>query len=157
MPNNVKRRYFCTATVLLLLTIASTSAGAESGAGLFLGRWTILNDRQGLSDQQRPYKIIDVVPCEGHICGISVSDTGDCGSVLFRHLTLHEGPLGLFMDGSGKWGKDSLTLRIIRLEDAPQIRVFLSRFTVGTGNEGTRTVEYRETYRRMADAACSTT
>jgi hypothetical protein len=139
------------------LIAAATTVGASSAeptSNLFLGRWTVLNDRQTLTEPQQPYKTVDIVPCGASLCGISVGDAGACGDVLFRRLTLHEGPLGVFLDGSGKWGKDSLSLRIIRLEDAPQIRLFLTKFTPVGNDEETGTLELKETYGHAADATC---
>lgn len=114
-----------------------------------------LNDGQPLTAQQQPYKAIDIVPCGTSLCGVSVGDAGACGDVLFRRLTLHEGPLGVFVDGSGKWGEDRLNLRIIYLQDSAQIRLFLAKFSSLGNEQGIRTLELRETYRRVADAACA--
>lgn len=52
-------------------------------------------------------------------------------------------------------GKGTLDLRIIRLEDAPQIRLFVTkRFTSVGNDESGGTLELRETYGRTAEATC---
>lgn len=142
-------------TVLLIaVATAVGSASAEPTIDLFLGRWTVSSDRQTFAEWQQPYKTIDIVSCDGSLCGISVSDAGTCGAVLFRHVSLHYGALGTFVDGAGRWGDDLLKLRILQLEDVPQIRLFLAKFTSTGKDEGILTTEFRENYRRSAEAAC---
>jgi len=143
-------------SAVLLIAVATTigAASAEPTTDLFLGRWTVSNDRKPFAERERPYKTIDIAPCDGSLCGISVSDAGACGDVLFRHVTLHYGALGTFVDGTGRWGDDLLNLRILQLDDVPQIRLFLARFTSTGNDEGILTTEFRENYRRSAEAVC---
>lgn len=147
-------RSIATAVALLTVALMTGTAFAKSGAELLTGRWALAQGSQTSAEQQKPYKTIDIQPCGDGLCGVSVNDKGDCGETLFRDLTLHEGPLGTFADGSGPWGKDILDLRIVYLDETAQIGVFLSSFTPGANDEGTRSVEYHETYQHIAEAAC---
>ncbi len=93
--------------------VAITAGGAQSAPGspLYAGRWMVSDDKPVFSARGILYKTVDIAPCGGDFCGISVGPNGTCGPVLFRFLakSVHSGdPLR----GHGRWGNTRLNVQI---------------------------------------------
>jgi len=144
---------------LALAAIAGpASAGDRPGAASpYYGRWTVDEDRPVFTARGKPYKTIDVAPCGRDFCGVSVSDTGSCGTVLFRFLSrsamLDE------LRGHGKWG-DAQKNVVVYNGSEPGAATRAFELYLGDGyNFGERSgsmPKFHATYRRLGGAKCST-
>ena len=97
------------------LFVAASAAAAQ--ANPYHGRWTVSEDRPVFTTRGRMYKTIDVAPCGKDFCGVSVSDAGACGPVLFRFLWPRKDE-GTMLFGHGRWGSGRKNVQISTWEDA---------------------------------------
>jgi hypothetical protein len=87
---------------------AGTSLGS---ANVYLGRWTVDEDRPVFSSRGKIYKTIDVAPCGTDFCGVSVSDNGACGPTLFRFRSKRPANEDS-LKGHAKWGNEKKNIVI---------------------------------------------
>jgi hypothetical protein len=109
---------------VLILSMAATVAGPSFGAAaqsnVYVGRWTVSDDKPAFSSKGQLYRTIDIAPCGRNYCGVSVGRNGTCGPVLFRFLARtiarDEG-----LVGHGRWGSQTKNIEIsaARTADAP--------------------------------------
>ncbi len=100
------------------LAPAVALAAPAPASSLYYGRWTVSEDRPVFTPRGREYKTIDVAPCGKDFCGVSVTDGGRCGPVLFRFLG-HRAKDGSddYLRGHGKWGAAKKNVVIYSYDD----------------------------------------
>jgi hypothetical protein len=93
-----------------IAAVGSTGVLAKT-QNVYLGRWTVYDDRPSFSSRGLTYKTIDIVPCGNDHCGVSVGKNGACGPTLFRfQVKPVDGDDGL--SGRGRWGKETKNIEI---------------------------------------------
>ena len=97
--------------------LPAASQAAPTGPNPYHGRWTVSEDRPVFTARGRMYKTIDVAPCGRDFCGVSVSDAGACGPVLFRFLWPRKDE-GTMLYGHGRWGTGRKNVQISTWEDS---------------------------------------
>ena len=75
---------------------------AKADAPQILGRWTA-QSQDVVSKYGKFYTTVDIVACQAGMCGISVGNSGECGSELFQINANQAAGGGL--SGQGRWGK----------------------------------------------------
>ena len=109
---------------------SAAGASAPTTASPYYGRWTVAEEEPVFTTRGRLYKTIDVSPCGKNFCGVSVDDTGKCGTTLFRFA----GKSAKGVDelrGRGKWGQAQKNVVIYASQeaDAPSERYFCLLYT----------------------------
>lgn len=133
---------------------ASTPAASPS---LFVGRWTVADDKPKYSAKGMIYKSLDVAPCDRDVCGVSVAANGTCGPVLFR---FHSTSLivGEAVEGHGRWGtvKKNLALSGWRDKDIPGGRRLSISLGDGydLGERSANMPKFSAEYRPIGKARC---
>lgn len=79
---------------------------AKAESSIYFGRWTESEDKPVFSSKGKLYKTVDIAPCGADFCGVSVSDNGTCGQILFRFLMIHANTE--YLTGHGRWGTEKL-------------------------------------------------
>lgn len=91
----------------LSMAIAMLLGGAADAAAptssTYYGRWTVSEERPVFTTRGRLYKTIDIAPCGNDFCGVSVTDAGRCGAVMFRFLG-HRANSPDSVRGHARWG-----------------------------------------------------
>lgn len=118
-----------TGLAVVALLFAATEAGPaaakapESGPAPvksdWYGRWTVDEENPAFTARGRLYRTIDVGPCGNDFCGVSVSDKGACGPVLFRFLgsrARNHGRDEQELRGHGVWGKGRKNVMLMRYD-----------------------------------------
>lgn len=138
-----------TGTAMLAAPVA-----AHGGSSPYYGRWTVSEDRPVFTNRGLAYKTIDVAPCGGNFCGVSVDDSGRCGAVLFRFLGVHADVDTL--RGHGRWGNEQKNVVIYSNGDGADNAGF--ELYLGDGyNLGGRSAnmpKFHAEYRRLGRARC---
>lgn len=146
-------------SILVPLGIAALAVAAPAQAGAsspYYGRWTVSENRPVFTARGRLYKTIDVAPCGRDFCGVSVSDDGKCGTVLFRFLgrNVAAGELR----GHGKWGADQKNIVIYNAASDEEANGQSIELYLGDGhNFGERSgnmPKFHADYRRLGNARC---
>ena len=141
-------------TLMAAAIVGSTMAQADTSP--YFGRWINSEEKPRYSSKGILYKTIDIAPCGKDFCGVSVSDTGKCGTVLFRFLTIHATASDL--TGHGKWGNSKLKVLIQQMADDKNnvnLLIGLGDKTFDfAGREGSMPT-YRGDYKRVNAATCT--
>lgn len=93
----------CAGVIAMSSLALSDTAAAKMVTSPYFGRWTVEDPNAPFSARGREYKTFDVAACGKDFCGVSVSDNGKCGPILFRFLDKSRNKETL--KGHGKWGK----------------------------------------------------
>lgn len=120
---------------LSIATLVLTSAAAQAAPAAsspYYGRWQTDEPNRAFTARGREYRMIDVAPCGKDFCGVSVSDKGVCGPVLFRFLAKHLDGEDQPLRGHGKWGKERKNVVIYHYENDPadggkQLELYLGK------------------------------
>ena len=140
-----------------LAGVAWAASAGSTSASVYAGRWTVDDDKPQFSAKGRLYKNVDVAPCAGDVCGVSVADNGACGPVLFRFhaATLAKGETA---KGHGRWGtvKKNLVLDGWRDKDLPGGRRMGINLGDGYdfGERSGNMPKYTASYRPVGKASC---
>jgi hypothetical protein len=102
----------------LSMLAAAAGMAAVGGTGVlakrqnvYVGRWTVYDDRPIFSSRGMPYKTVDILACGNDYCGVSVGKNGACGPTLFRfEMKPVESEKGL--SGRGRWGNQMKNIEI---------------------------------------------
>jgi hypothetical protein len=105
--DQIFRRSLVSLSLSLALFGGVTVARAE--ATQILGRWTA-QSQDVVSENGAFYTTVDIVACQAGMCGISVSQTGECGPQLF-HVNINQTASGR-LHGQGRWGKQTQEVQI---------------------------------------------
>jgi hypothetical protein len=131
---------------------APALAGAPGKASPYGGRWTVDEEKPVFTARGLLYKTIDFAPCGKDYCGVSVSDKGVCGAVLFRFLSKNALG-GNELHGHGKWGTQVKDVVIYPPYEQTGFELYL-----GDGHDfGGRSdsmPKYHSMYRRLGGAKC---
>ena len=150
---------------LMLVSAVSTAtiagpafAGGPGGlTSPFFSRWTVSEDRPVFTIRGRSYRTIDVAPCGADFCGVSVSDGGACGPVLFRFLARHASGDDM-LQGHGRWGDEVKNIQIFWSENNPVDDHSMLEIYLGDGHDfGGRSNSmptFHANYRRLGGARC---
>lgn len=151
-------RHSILALGLGLAAISATSS-AQAGDSPYYGRWTSAEDNPKFSSKGIMYKTFDVAPCGKDFCGVSVSDSGECGPTLFRFLTIHANNDSL--KGHALWGnqKKNLEMSTYQVADDQNNTTTQLQVDLGDGHdfgsrEGSEPM-YDSFYKRTGDASCT--
>lgn len=129
---------------------------ANGNGSPYYGRWTVNEEDPKFSSRGREYKNIDIAPCGKDFCGVSVSDSGACGKVLFRFLSKNRNADQL--NGHGKWGTAKKNVVIYHWEDdeTPPTRGLQIYLGDGYnfGDRGGNMPMYEAPYKRTGVAYC---
>lgn len=133
-------------------------AGAPA-ASPYYGRWTVSEDRPVFTARGRMYKSMDIAPCGRDFCGVSVSDAGACGPVLFRFLSAHADGETM-LHGHGRWGstKKNVQISTWQDEDVPggrSIELYLGD-GYDFGERSGSMPKFHAMYRRTGESRCTT-
>ncbi len=90
--------------------VASSTPSGGASASPYFGRWQVNDPEARYSARGRVYKMIDIAPCGRDFCGVSVSDSGQCGQTLFRFYSRNRGNSRLM--GHAVWGTGKKDLTI---------------------------------------------
>lgn len=140
-------------------TLASPvlAAGPARLTSPFFSRWTVSEARPVFTARGRSYKTVDIAPCGGDFCGVSVSDADVCGPVLFRFLARHAGGEDA-LQGHGRWGELVKNIQIFWSEDSPDDSRNMLEIYLGDGHDfGGRSESmpsFHANYRRAGVARC---
>lgn len=96
-----------------LMALAGGATAGQSAArqNLYVGRWTVSDDKPVFSSRGLAYKTVDIASCGRDFCGVSVDPQGRCGPVMFRFLA--KSIRGKeFLRGHGRWGDMRKTIEI---------------------------------------------
>ena len=100
---------------------------------VYLGRWTVADEKPVFSSRGIYYKTFDIAPCGKDYCGVSVGKNGACGPVLFRFLAKNVvGENGL--NGHGRWGNQTKNVEIYATRDDSDGSRYLS-LNLGDGHD----------------------
>jgi hypothetical protein len=125
---------------------------------VYIGRWTVSDDKPVFSSRGIYYKTFDIAACGKDFCGISVGKSGNCGPVLFR-FTAKSINSESGLNGHGRWGNAKKNVEIygLRTKDTPGGR-FLS-LNLGDGHDfGERSgnmPKFSAVYRPLGAPRCS--
>ena len=129
-------------------------ARAAGAASPYDGRWTVDEDKPVFTSRGRLYKTIDVAPCGGNFCAVSVDDAGKCGPLLFRIPAA--AAMTARINGRGKWGGGQKNVVLYSYGEDASARGF--ELYVGDGyNFGGRSgnmPKYHAEYRKLGAARC---
>lgn len=146
---------------IMLAAATTASAASAPASSRYYGRWAVADERPVFTARGREYKTIDIAPCGKDFCGVSVSDNGRCGAVLFRflgHRARDEDAQDL--RGHGKWGSARKNVLIYAFDDgespAPkrQIGLYLGE-GYDFGERGGSMPKYHADYARTGAAKCT--
>ncbi len=132
------------------------SAAAPVSASPYFGRFIVDDDNPKYSERGRQYKMIDIAPCNKDFCGVSVSNNGACGPVLFRFLSkrLKNDKL----QGHAKWGSAKKNVVIYSNDDPETAKGDGFTLYVGDGYDfGDRSdnmPKFQASYKRLGRASC---
>jgi hypothetical protein len=141
----------------ILTPIISAYAAAPATPSPYFGRWTVSDDKPHYTAKGREYKTFDIVPCGKDFCGVSVSDSGQCGPNLFRFLTKHAREDRL--DGHSKWGAARMNLSIEHFagDNPPSNQLYLGlgdrRYQMDSRSSSMP--KFTASYRRSGNATCT--
>jgi hypothetical protein len=144
------------ASGVALAGVASSTPPAGTPAPYY-GRWTANEPVSHFSARGRLYKTIDIAPCGGDFCGVSVSDQGACGITLFRFMSHRRDGMDR-LQGHGKWGPNQKNIVLVNYEseDAPGGRVIELNLGNGYdfGERGGSMPLFNATYQHQGQAQC---
>ena len=90
------------------MAFPAVAAGTQN---VYVGRWTVSDEKPVFSSRGILYKTIDIVACGKDHCGVSVGNNGACGPLLFRfRVKPIDSENGLY--GRGRWGKQTKNIEI---------------------------------------------
>jgi len=145
--------------VLALATAAAPSlavAGPAPSSPLY-GRWSVSDDRPVFTVRGHLFKTIDIQPCGDDFCGVSVSDTGQCGASLFRFLGKHANNTDALI-GHTQWGQAKKNIVIYVNPESEVGPDKLLEIYIGDGHDfGERSEnmpKFHASYRRAGQALC---
>jgi hypothetical protein len=148
------------ALCLVALAGPALAGGVAASTSPYYGRWTVSEDRPVFTTRGRLYKTIDVAPCGGDFCGVSVDDRGNCGATLFRFLSRHASDDTWQLRGHGRWGDAQKNLEIYRVDDSDAGGGKSFELYLGDGHDfGGRSEsmpKFHAAYRRLGGATCRT-
>lgn len=138
------------------LTASAPANASPPGGSLYYGRWTVSEDKPVFTARGRVYKTIDVAPCGADFCGVSVSDGGACGPVLFRFLAKNANVDTL--RGHGRWGAERKNVVIYSYNgtasgDTPAFDLYVGD-GVNFGERSGNMPKYHAEYKRLGGARC---
>lgn len=146
-----------TATVTATLAIPALAAGPGRLSSPFFSRWTVSEDRPVFTARGRSYKTVDIAACGADFCGVSVSDSGACGPVLFRFLGRHASGDDM-LQGHGRWGDGAKNIQIFWSENSPDESRNMLEIYLGDGHDfGGRSESmptFHADYRRAGAPRC---
>ncbi|MEQ1542775.1 MAG: hypothetical protein ABL926_11025 [Novosphingobium sp.] len=146
---------------IMLAAATTASAASAPASSRFYGRWAVADERPVFTARGREYKTIDIAPCGKDFCGVSVSDNGRCGAVLFRflgHRARDEDAQDL--RGHGKWGSARKNVLIYAFDDGEsptpkrQIGLYLGE-GYDFGERGGSMPKYHADYAHTGAAKCT--
>ena len=135
--------------------VAALPAAAAAPAP-WSGRWTVADDKPVFTARGRPYQTIDVAPCGGDVCGVSVGAGGRCGAALFRFSGRQAGEFTVH--GHGRWGAERKNVVIERYDGTEQGPAGLDLYLGDGYDVGGRSgsmPKFNATYRRTGAARCT--
>jgi hypothetical protein len=139
----------------LIPALLGGSIMARADTSPYFGHWINSEDKPHYSSKGIAYKSIDIAPCGKDFCGVSVSDKGECGAILFRFLTIHA--QNDFLEGHGKWGSEKIKIQLARTTDdknQPSLLIGLGDKTFDfEGREGSLPL-YKANYKNVGEAKC---
>lgn len=145
------------AVSIALALVSSVAVSARMAApSPYFGRWSVSDPAEKFTAKGRPYKTFDVAPCGKDFCGVSVSEKGQCGAVLFRFLTKHSRET--MLHGHAPWGKAKKNIQIETWDDPATPGGREMEMYIGDGYDfGGRSdsmPKYNAVYKRIGEARC---
>jgi hypothetical protein len=102
---------------VVMLAAAMLAAGPTLAASnVYVGRWTVSDDKPVFSSRGIYYKTFDIAPCGKDYCGVSVGKNGACGPLLFRFLAKSVNDEN-GLNGHGRWGTQTKNVEIYASRD----------------------------------------
>ena len=150
----------------LFHSIAALSIGlaalpaAAADTSPYFGRWTVNEAGAVFTAKGRMYKTIDIASCGKDFCGVSVSESGTCGPVLFRFLMKHANGESE-LRGHAKWGSQIKNVQIATWELDPkdwpggrEVDLYVGD-GFDFGDRSDNMPKFHGEYKRIGSARCS--
>jgi hypothetical protein len=99
-----------------MLAVVATAPAYAAKQSIYVGRWTVSDDKPAFSARGQFYRTVDIAPCGKDFCGVSVGKNGSCGPVMFRFLARTVAK-GEGLNGHGRWGNAKKNIEIYAYKD----------------------------------------